>query len=60
MDMKKPNKDQTIVSLREMIKMLLEKNEHLRRQIMALKELAIDINLRYNEDVLKIKGLRDE
>jgi hypothetical protein len=40
--------------------MLLEKNEHLRRQIMALKELAIDINLRYNEDVLKIKGLRDE
>jgi len=60
MDTKKPNKDQTIVSLREMIKMLLEKNEHLRRQIMALKELAIDINLRYNEDVLKIKGLRDE
>jgi len=42
MDTKKPNKDKIIASLRKMNRELMEENEHLRRQVAALEELAID------------------
>lgn len=50
--MKKLNKDQTIASLRRMNNELLEENEHLRKQIRALEELAIDLKVDYNVDML--------
>tara|TARA_R100000951_G_C2620289_1_gene174235 strand:- start:44 stop:214 length:171 start_codon:yes stop_codon:yes gene_type:complete len=46
--------------LREMNRELMEENEHLRCQIRALEELAIDTNLRYNEGVSKTKGVYGE
>ena len=51
MDTKKPNKDQIIASLRKMNRELIEENEHLRRQVAALEELAIDTKIGYNEDM---------
>ena len=50
MDTKKQNKDQIIASLRKMNRELIEENEHLRRQVTALEELAIDTKSGYNED----------
>tara|TARA_R110000796_G_C14560832_1_gene434838 strand:+ start:3273 stop:3443 length:171 start_codon:yes stop_codon:yes gene_type:complete len=46
--------------LREMNRELMDENEHLRCQIRALEELAIDANMRYNEDVLRTRGAYDE
>ena len=48
MDTKKLNKDQIIASLRKMNRELMEENEHIRRQIIALEELAIDTKTGYN------------
>ena len=50
--MKKPNKDQTIASLRKMNRELLDKNDELRKKIEALEELVIDTKVGYNEDML--------
>ena len=50
--MKKPNKDQTIASLRKMNRELLEENDELRKKIEALEELVIDTKVGYNEDRL--------
>jgi hypothetical protein len=50
--MKKKNRDQTIASLRKMNNELLEENEHLRKQIRALEELAIDLKVDYNIDMM--------
>jgi len=53
MDTKKPNKDKIIASLRKMNRELIEENEHLRRQVAALEELAIDTKSGYNEDMFE-------
>jgi len=53
MDTKKLNKDQIIASLRKMNRELMEENEHLRRQVAALEELAIDTKSGYNEDMFE-------
>lgn len=50
--MKKPNKDQTIASLRKMNRGLLDENDELRKKIEALEELVIDTKVGYNEDML--------
>ena len=50
--MKKPNKDQTIASLRKMNRELLEENDELRKKIEALEELVIDTKVEYNENML--------
>ena len=47
----KLNKDDIIASLRKMNRELIEENEHLRKQILALEELAIDSKVEYNEDM---------
>ena len=52
MDTKKLNKDQIIASLRKMNRELLEENEHLRKQIKTLEELAIDVKNQYNGEYL--------
>ena len=52
MDTMKPNKDQIIASLRKMNRELLEENEHLRNQVKALEELAIDTKTDYNSEYL--------
>ena len=52
MDTMKPNKDQIIASLRKMNRELLEENEHLRNQVKALEELAIDTRSDYNSEYL--------
>jgi hypothetical protein len=49
MDTIKLNKNDIIDSLRKMNRELLEENEHLRKQILALEELAIDSKVEYNE-----------
>jgi hypothetical protein len=51
MDTMKLNKDDIIASLRKMNRELIEENEHLRKQIVALEELAIDTTIGYNEDM---------
>jgi len=51
MDTMKLNKDDIIASLRKMNRELIEENEHLRKQILALEELAIDSKVEYNEDM---------
>ena len=48
----KLNKDQIIASLRKMNRELLEENEHLRKQVKALEELAIDTKTDYNSEYL--------
>ena len=50
--MKKPNKDQTIASLRKMNRELLDENDELQKKIEALEELVIDTKVGYNEDML--------
>ena len=50
MDTIKQNKNDVIDSLRKMNRELMEENEHLRRQVTALEELAIDTKPGYNED----------
>ena len=52
MDTMKLNKDQIIASLRKMNRELLEENEHLRKQVKALEELAIDTKTDYNSEYL--------
>jgi len=51
MDTMKLNKDDIIASLRKMNRELMEENEHLRKQVLALEELAIDTKIGYNEDM---------
>ena len=53
MDTIKQNKNDIIDSLRKMNRELMEENEHLRRQVAALEELAIDTKSGYNEDPLE-------
>lgn len=53
MDTMKLNKDDIIASLRKMNRELMEENEHLRKQIVALEELAIDSTIGYNEDMFE-------
>jgi hypothetical protein len=58
--MKKPNKDQTIASLRKMNRELLEKNDELRKKIEALEELVIDTKVEYNDNMLWNKEAWEE
>ena len=50
MDTIKLNKNDIIDSLRKMNRELMEENDYLRKQIVALEELAIDSTVDYNED----------
>jgi len=50
MDKIKLNKNDIIDSLRKMNRELMEENDYLRKQIVALEELAIDSTVDYNED----------
>jgi len=60
MDTKKPNKDKIIASLRKMNRELIEENEHLRRQVAALEELAIDTKTGYNWDTIESELMEDD
>jgi hypothetical protein len=53
MDKIELNKDDIIDSLRKMNRELMEENDYLRKQIVALEELAIDSTVGYNEDPLE-------
>lgn len=46
----KLNKNDIIDSLRKINRELMEENDYLRKQIVALEELAIDSTVGYNED----------
>ena len=50
MDKIKRNKNDIIDSLRKINRELMEENDYLRKQIVALEELAIDSTVDYNED----------
>jgi len=50
MDKIKLNKNDIIDSLRKINRELMEENDYLRKQIVALEELAIDSTVDYNED----------
>ena len=50
MNMIKLNKNDIIDSLKKMNRELMEENDYLRKQIVALEELAIDSTVDYNED----------
>jgi len=50
MDKIKLNKNDIIDSLKKMNRELMEENDYLRKQIVALEELAIDSTVDYNED----------
>jgi hypothetical protein len=59
MDTKKQNKDQIIASLRKMNRELIEENEHLRKQIIALEELAIDTKTGYNWSMIESEFMEE-
>ena len=46
--------------LREMNRELMEENEHLRNQVRALEELAIDVKSRYNWDMNEHEFMEDD
>ena len=52
MNTMKLNKDDIIDSLRKMNRELIEENEHLRKQIKALEQLAIETKTDYNSEYL--------
>ena len=60
MDTMKLNKDDIIASLRKMNRELIEENEHLRRQVAALEELAIDTKTGYNWDTIESELMEDD
>lgn len=51
--MKEVDQNQIIATLKKMNRELMEENEHLRKQIMALEELAIDQKGCYNGDTFE-------
>jgi len=53
MDKIKLNKNDIIDSLRKINRELMEENDYLRKQIVALEELAIDSTVGYNEGPLE-------
>jgi hypothetical protein len=53
------NTKEEIKILREMNRELMEENEHLRKQIRALEELAIDQKSCYNDDELEKEAWED-
>jgi len=57
--MKEMDQNQTIATLKKMNKELMEENEHLRKQIRALEELAIDQKSCYNDDELEEEAWED-
>ena len=57
--MKEMDQSQTIATLKKMNKELMEENEHLRKQIRALEELAIDQKGWYNDDELEEEAWED-
>lgn len=59
MDTMKLSKDEIIDSLRILNRELMEENEHLRKQIRALEELAIDQKSCYNDDELEEEAWED-
>ena len=59
MDTMKLSKDDVIATLKKMNRELMEENEHLRKQIRALEELAIDQKGWYNDDELEEEAWED-
>lgn len=51
MEMKMIDPKEELQILREMNRELMEENEHLRNQVRALEELAIDVKSGYNWDM---------
>jgi len=51
MEMKMIDPKEELQILREMNRELMEENEHLRNQVRALEELAIDVKTGYNWDM---------
>lgn len=57
--MKETDQNQIIATLKKMNRELMEENEHLRKQIRALEELAIDQKGWYNDDRLEEEAWED-
>jgi len=60
MDKIKRNKNDIIDSLKKMNRELMEENEHLRNQVRALEELAIDTKTGYNWDTIESELMEDD
>lgn len=57
--MKEKDQNQIIATLQKINNELMEENEHLRKQIEALEELAIDQKGCYNDDELEEEAWED-
>lgn len=57
--MKETDQNQIIATLKKMNRELMEENEHLRKQIRSLEELAIDQKGWYNDDELEEETWED-
>jgi hypothetical protein len=57
--MKEKDQNQIIATLQRINNELMEENEHLRKQIEALEELAIDQKGCYNDDELEEEAWED-
>ena len=57
--MKEVDQNQIIATLKKMNRELMEENEHLRKQIRALEELAIDQKGWYNDEELEEEAWED-
>lgn len=60
MEMKMIDPQEELQILREMNRELMEENEHLRNQVRALEELAIDVKSGYNWDMNEHEFMEDD